>query len=288
MRKQSEFEQHESDHNLPEYNTCVQCGSKLSGTRASLKHHKANLGEFHNDKCVQCGFHLNSWEEHLQHIKEVHYGVWKYGCGFCGQAFDKVVEVRKHKAEAHTKIMKMTICQQCGRYVREGLIEEHNLRFHPDSSQKCHICQDCGEKFAAEQFLKQHIFRQHTPVPCGECGKILSNKTQLNRHEKVAHTPDHLKKYQCPYCSKGFASKPHLDDHINIHTGVAPHKCKHCSAAFKSKGNMYQHVRYAHLGIKRDFKKKNNRQSNEGQGQFQGQNETQVVEQSQFLEMNLL
>ena len=51
---------------------------------------------------------------------------------------------------------------------------------------------------------------------CAICGKSLSDKYKLTRHEKV-HTGE--KPYECDVCKKTFNQSHHLDYHKRIHTG---------------------------------------------------------------------
>ena len=97
--------------------------------------------------------------------------------------------------------------------------------------------------------MQSHKKYQHEKVPCTHCGKFIGKGSSMNQHIRSAHTPDQ-KKYKCDICCKGFATKQHLQEHKNVHTGEKPHKCKFCSALFASFGNLRMHER-GHLGHKR-------------------------------------
>ena len=98
--------------------------------------------------------------------------------------------------------------------------------------------------------MQSHKKYQHEKVPCTHCGKFIGKGSSMNQHIRSAHTPDDQKKYKCVICCKGFATKQHLQEHKNVHTGEKPYKCKFCSALFASFGNLRMHER-GHLGHKR-------------------------------------
>ena len=93
----------------------------------------------------------------------------------------------------------------------------------------------------------------HEKVPCAECGMLIG-QSLMTRHIQARHTPNHLKKYKCEVCGKGFATNQHLNDHKNIHTGEKPYKCKYCTSRFASKGTHAMHEK-GHLGHKRNSSK---------------------------------
>ncbi|XP_015904779.1 zinc finger protein egl-43 isoform X2 [Parasteatoda tepidariorum] len=56
-------------------------------------------------------------------------------------------------------------------------------------------------------------------------------------------------KITCMYCSKVFAHKRYLVDHLNTHTGKKPHICKYCSKAFTQRASRNRHVKLCHKDI---------------------------------------
>lgn len=79
------------------------------------------------------------------------------------------------------------------------------------------------------------------PRPCGECGRVYSNLSNLRQHMKLIHYPTYV---QCPVCRKPFKTDLYLRRHI-----ISAHDAAHrysfdgrvkedgggsCSAAFFS------------------------------------------------------
>jgi len=77
------------------------------------------------------------------------------------------------------------------------------------------LCEFCNASFATPQGLKRH-----------------RDKTHLNK-------PAHV----CGICGRGFMSKEHFDDHVNMHNKVKTHQCPHCSSWFTFKTCLRRHIR---------------------------------------------
>ena len=82
---------------------------------------------------------------------------------------------------------------------------------------------------------------------------------RMSRHVLAQHGKNSDRKHQCTLCSKGFMTKPSLQDHMNIHTGARPYMCSFCSMTFASCGTHRMHEKAVHLGKKRNLQKKSNK-----------------------------
>ena len=80
------------------------------------------------------------------------------------------------------------------------------------------LCEFCDASFTTLQGLKGHRDRVH-----------------LN---KAAHV--------CSICEKGFMSKEHFEDHMNMHNNIKAHQCPNCSSRFTFKTCLRRHIR---LGV---------------------------------------
>ena len=91
-------------------------------------------------------------------------------------------------------------------------------------------------------------------IPCEHCGLMIPIRRK-ERHIQQAHVNPEDRKYKCDHCGKGFTDRQKLNDHINTHTGERPYICKYCGKGFANHGNQRAHIRQAHLGQKRNYRK---------------------------------
>lgn len=83
-----------------------------------------------------------------------------------------------------------------------------------------------------------------TPFRCAKCGKSLSRKDHLVRHQRI-HVAD--KPHKCSYCGKTFFERSDLMRHERIHTGEKPYKCSSCEKSFSRKWLLMKHKK-THTG----------------------------------------
>ncbi|XP_061476381.1 zinc finger protein ZFP2-like isoform X1 [Rhineura floridana] len=88
---------------------------------------------------------------------------------------------------------------------------------------------------------------QKAPYQCAECGKSLSRKDNLTRHQQM-HAGK-KKPHQCSSCPKTFRDKSHLIRHERIHTGEKPFSCSICGKSFSCNSYLVVHERI-HTGEK--------------------------------------
>ena len=148
------------------------------------------------------------------------------------------------------------MCEDCGKWFSCPTSQRAHWRstHDPNYVKTSHIegkfsCDRCGEVCSTKEKLKYHI-NKHLKRPCTHCGKMLM-MNKMKWHIDQYHTENHLKPHICPVCQKGFATRQHYDDHMNIHTGNKPYVCKYCGRGFADRGNHRMHERTAHEGHKR-------------------------------------
>ena len=143
----------------------------------------------------------------------------------------------------------LKMCDLCGKEVN-SLASHHKLH-HEENPVKCPECPKiCKTKY----HLDDHIKGTHTRIPCEHCGLMIPIRRK-ERHIQQAHVAPDDRKYKCDHCGKGFTDRQKLNDHINTHTGERPYICKYCGKGFANHGNQRAHIRQAHLGQKRNYRK---------------------------------
>ena len=241
------FERHREKH-LSNFENCVQCGLKFASGSSSQKSHQESMGPYHDNKCAQCDEEFLTWEEHCGHVQTAHLNIWKYRCGLCPEVLDTITLKNKHRIDAHSK---KSICEECGKSILEWDMKSHMARFHSPVNPEF-TCPHCRKMFSKQTFLLTHVSQEHEPATCTTCGKEFEGRRRMTRHSKSVHDE---KRFKCQYCDREYHNRIPFEDHLNTHTGYAPHSCDICNAKFKSASNRNAHVKQVHQGIKRVVKR---------------------------------
>ena len=172
--------------------------------------------------CEECDKIFTNNDKLKEHMRAEHL---EKPCDICGRVFQNL---KNHQRYVHGKFETKSTniqCESCGKvYSTRKALKEHKNKAH-DPSQQLPCDKGCDKVFHNKVTLKDHIRQVHSKKPCTICGKMF-NEQMLKNHMNSIHTEDHLKPFICHICHKGFASKQHLNTHINIHTGMKPHVCK--------------------------------------------------------------
>ncbi|CAG9789751.1 unnamed protein product [Diatraea saccharalis] len=215
-------------------------------------------------RCMQCRKHFDSKTGLLNHTR-MHQTVKQYTCSLCHMTFPTNAELIEHKIvhkdeenlflcklcnmaftdhcdflvhETTHKKRSMYKCFECGSYQSPAYIKRH-IATHFD----CRVrCDQCDKTFQTPMGLKQHVLYEHKKegklIECVECGKMLKNKKEYDRH-MANHTG--IKKYQCLYCGKGFTRPLSRTVHTRTHTDERPFQCDQCDRTFKQYTDMKRH-----------------------------------------------
>lgn len=79
---------------------------------------------------------------------------------------------------------------------------------------------------------------------CPHCDYQSVRRFKMKAHIMSKHTAD--RPFKCHFCTKNFAARSHLQEHIRIHTGEKPFQCPVCFKRFTQRGNLGVHVRTIH------------------------------------------
>jgi len=126
-------------------------------------------------------------------------------------------------------------------------INEHVLFVHKvDVVDEGLICDECGNTFKNQLFLKRHQRLQHGGKKCRFCEYKSPHYHQLKEHERK-HTGE--KPEICSFCGKGFSARGTLEAHKRTHTGEKPFKCKFCVLTFAQRTSVNSHAKIQHKDL---------------------------------------
>ncbi|XP_047444487.1 zinc finger and BTB domain-containing protein 41 [Mugil cephalus] len=154
-------------------------------------------------------------------------------------------------------------CPKCDKtFDRAGKYESHT-RVH--TGEKPFQCDICLQRYSTKSNLTVHKKKHDSNAPfqkkehkCPFCNKLHASKKTLAKHVKRFH-PDHVQEFltkkkrksegwKCAVCLKTFTRRPHLQEHMILHTQDRPFKCSFCDEYFKSRFARLKHQEKYHLG----------------------------------------
>ncbi|XP_054870529.1 zinc finger and BTB domain-containing protein 41 isoform X2 [Amphiprion ocellaris] len=162
-----------------------------------------------------------------------------------------------------TSSKKTLKCPKCDKtFDRAGKYESHT-RVH--TGEKPFQCDICLQRYSTKSNLTVHKKKHASDAPfqkkehkCPFCNKLHASKKTLAKHVRRFH-PDHIQEFltkrkrksegwKCAICLKTFTRRPHLQEHMILHTQDRPFKCSFCDEYFKSRFARLKHQEKYHLG----------------------------------------
>ena len=172
-------------------------------------------------------------------------------CDKCGQSFNWHSSLISHKINHHG--LRPYQCDVCGKtFPRKSVLRLH---IFSHSNYKPHTCDDCGKLCSTRSSLNWHkkTHSHDLPYPCEICGKCFKLKSYANNHMKLHSTSREL--FECPICSKTYATKSGLDaHHLRLHASEDDRKkkeyqCQWCSFVCYDRNYLHRHS-VTHTGQK--------------------------------------
>ena len=154
-------------------------------------------------------------------------------CNVCSKTFGNRYILRSHmklhdpesgKYKPGLDEFKATsfICDVCSEtlpsnlYLKRHMAKTHSDKHHVDCSncQKSisYLCITKHKKLCQMSKEEKIEYKEKNRVQCGECGKIVGNRTKLNRHVRFIHRKEKL--FRCNHCEREDYSKENLKTHI--------------------------------------------------------------------------
>ncbi|PKU45547.1 zinc finger and btb domain-containing protein 41 [Limosa lapponica baueri] len=154
-------------------------------------------------------------------------------CPKCDKKFDRIGKYESH-TRVHTgeKPFECDICHQ--RYSTKSNLTVHRKKHSSDTDfhKKEHKCPYCNKLHASKKTLAKHVKRFH-PENVQEFLSIKKTKSEG---------------WKCDICKKSFTRRPHLEEHMILHSQDKPFKCTYCEEHFKSRFARLKHQEKFHLG----------------------------------------
>ncbi|XP_067893805.1 zinc finger and BTB domain-containing protein 41 isoform X2 [Heterodontus francisci] len=154
-------------------------------------------------------------------------------CPKCDKSFDRIGKYECH-ARVHTgeKPFECDICNQ--RYSTKSNLTAHRKKHNAQAAiqRKEQKCPFCNKLHASKKTLAKHVRRFHP----------------ANVQEFFAARKKKSEAWKCDVCNKTFTRRPHLEEHMILHTQDKPFKCSYCEEHFKSRFARLKHQEKFHLG----------------------------------------
>ena len=228
-------------HTISLYHECIRC-QYTSKIKSNIVRHFQTMHNLSSETCHICGYVCNSKASLKSHIHYKHKAPeGQTKCQKCLKCFPNV-EFDGHLCE-RSKVM----CNICGKAfgekskLKRHIMVEHEKVVLP----KPFFCHKCDYSCESNAMLKVHMKTHEEKKPCPECGIKVRH---LKEHIAVAHTPDQMKKHQCPDCGKGFLDSGKLNKHkMNVHLKLRPYNCRYgCNISYNDLSNRNQHEKKTH------------------------------------------
>uniref|UniRef100_A0A6Q2X7P5 Zinc finger and BTB domain-containing protein 41 n=1 Tax=Esox lucius TaxID=8010 RepID=A0A6Q2X7P5_ESOLU len=246
----------------------------VTGTNKGKSHHHLAGGELETaepqaaDEVEVCCQAASEVEVCCQQANEVEDGCQAANEVVCSQSADGSQHVSVYPEELVPVIVqsssKKTLkCPKCDKtFDRIGKYESHTTVHTGEKPFQCDVCLQC---YSTKSNLTVHKKKHAGDAPfqvkdhkCPFCSKLHASKKTLAKHVRRFH-PDHIQEFlamrkkksdgwKCDICHKSFTRRPHLEEHMILHTQNRPFKCTFCDDHFKSRFARLKHQEKYHLG----------------------------------------
>uniref|UniRef100_A0A8C6S6X7 Zinc finger protein 687b n=1 Tax=Neogobius melanostomus TaxID=47308 RepID=A0A8C6S6X7_9GOBI len=216
---------------------------------------KAEGLQYNNFKCPECQTQCNNKTELVTHFQQIR----TTSNSTCSQCSPPMMLPNSCALSAHQRNHKHKaphVCPECGGTARQASfqthLEEACLHFARRIGYRCSSCQVV---FGGLNSIKSHIQTAHCEVfhKCPSCPMAFKSSPPprvTSAHSTPTSLGDRMI-YKCVMCDTVFTLKPLLYMHFDTHLAkqkVHVFKCPDCTKLYAQKGSMMEHIRTAHRG----------------------------------------
>ncbi|KAL0962536.1 hypothetical protein UPYG_G00341390 [Umbra pygmaea] len=219
---------------------------------------KGDVLQYQNFKCPECQAQFSGKAELVAHFQQIRASP-NSTCTLCSPpmmlpnscSVSAHQRIHKHRAPH--------VCPECGGVARQASfqthLEEACLHFARRIGYRCSSCQVV---FGGLNSIKSHIQTAHCEVfhKCPSCPMAFKSAPSAQGHISTQHpalTDGQAKMiYKCVMCDTVFTQKPLLYMHFDTHLAkqkVHVFKCPDCTKLYAQKGSMMEHIKTAHRGL---------------------------------------
>ena len=220
-KSESDGEDHITQSSLSSGKKSGKKGRKRSKKNLIYDDDGISMEEFHQVETVQKG--MNS----------------QYRCKLCHYTSNSPAFMKAHVKMTH-KPKKPFECSLCD-YIAEstGELQKHTLQH---CKARVYQCKSCMATFGYKSQLRAHM-RIHTELSSlssGENNMISSGSSKVR--------PEKSRKYYCPDCQEGFASKAHYTEHISKCSKARTYfVCQVCGYKALNESQFIDHAKAKHM-----------------------------------------
>ncbi|XP_045513711.1 histone H4 transcription factor [Pieris brassicae] len=167
--------------------------------------------------CTQFFDSIQDFLDHVQtHIASCSRGQVICSWAGCGAVFVERAQLSRHM-RAHTS-ERLIACYHCGtHFALNRKLSDHLMRQNVDPSAG-HKCSICGEFFASDYLLREHVRRHVSCYACSLCDMSQPTPADLAHHVRYRHmASEDVRRHACPDCDYKAVTKYDLRAHIKIH-----------------------------------------------------------------------
>ena len=207
------YKSHESPENKQEEKSLCNICTKLFSTSKILKAHLKthDISEYKQERQTVCNVcsktfankHILKTRMNLHDPQSEKYNPGSsilqansYDCDMCPLKLGTKVKLGKHMLKTHGNKHQVT-CSYCMKYFSYASLSKH-------------------KKYCNMSKEEKNELKEKNKVTCGDCGKVVRDKTKLNRHMRFIHKQEKL--FRCNHCKREDYSRENLKMHVkNCH-----------------------------------------------------------------------